>query len=71
MSTIDGKKCARWKVMHPSTTRVSEGTTHDAPGSNGWVNRDNLGLEGRSNDPRLRAPSENQETKYVASRKEY
>lgn len=71
MSMIDGKKGTHWKVMHPSTTRVSEGKTLDAPGSHGWVNRANLGLDGRNNDPRIRPPSEKFETNAIASRKEY
>lgn len=71
MSMIDGKKGARFRVMHPSTTRVSEGTTLDAPGSHDWVNRANLGLDGRKNDPQIRPPSEKFKTNAIASRKEY
>lgn len=71
MASIDGKKSNRWKVMSPSTMRVSEGCVDDPPGNPGMVNRNNLGVEGRKNDPRARGPSEKAETKYVTSRKEY
>lgn len=70
MATIDGKKSARFLVMRPSHTRVSEGTVIDPPGSISGFCRNENGA-GRKTEPRLTASVDSVDLSYIVSRKEY